>query len=235
MFSEIILHDFSRPLAKRAEGRKRCGPYRWTPTKPGGGRGFYTDSALTMARHGGGMGLRLSLANDHLSGRAREITGYYCDADGDGDTLQPIVATLPGGRGFLAGWTMGAGMASSLAPDLYETPEEAARAAHSEAESAAEEGREYSEANNAGFQWAELGEAIKAARLEALRILKERRRAMASGPDFPAIRQALRAKVADAVADIERMRAEREELRALPWSKETRAAFNEGAGLEVFA
>ena len=145
IFQEVILHDFTKPLAKRAADRKFCGPYRWTPSEPGKGRGFYMASkGLACARHGAGFDLRLELANDHL-GQSR-VDGYYCDRDCDGDMLQPIIARLAHGRGFLAGWTMGAGMCAAMDTDcIYNDAESAAYAAHSKAEYDAEESRDREE------------------------------------------------------------------------------------------
>lgn len=147
MFAEIILHDYKAPLAKRLESRRYCGPYRWRPAKPGNGRGFYQHSRH-LACGDSTFDLRLELANDHLSdhgyGSLSRIDGYYADNFQD-CTLTPIVARLPHGRGFLAGWTMGTGMIARLAPDIHETIEDAARAAHSEAERDAERQREAEE------------------------------------------------------------------------------------------
>ena len=145
IFQEIILHDFTVPLRKRLENRKLCGPYHWTPSEPGKGRGFYMASTgLACAKHGSGFDLRLEWANDILRGnRLSHVMGYYCDEDSDGETLQPIVARLPHGRGFLAGWTMGAGMCASLDATIWDDIEDAAREAHRMAERDAERERDY--------------------------------------------------------------------------------------------
>lgn len=146
MFRRITLIDFARLLAERAKARNTC-PYSWTPSKSGAGRGFYMSSVrFAMASHGAGLRLRIEPANDHLEGsNLCGMNGYYCDLAMD-DTLQPIVARLPRGRGFLAGWTMGLGMCATLAPELYADAEEAARAAHALAESDAEKRRDEEEA-----------------------------------------------------------------------------------------
>lgn len=138
------IHDFKTPLSARFAQREYTGPYYWTPSKPGKGRGFYQSSkGLFCDRAGSSFDLRLSYANDYLShSRLSHITGYFCDIDGDGDSLKPIVARLPHGRGYLAGWTMGEGMAANLDGYIWEDIEEAARAAHDMAESDAEESRE---------------------------------------------------------------------------------------------
>lgn len=137
MFSEIIIHNMDRPVTQRVNSRRVVGSYRWRPSAPGAGRGFYTgddgqcgDSTFR---------LRITDANDHIR---NDTIGYYCDEFGD-QTLKPIVLALPHGRGWLAGWTMGPNMCASMAPDIHDTPECAARAAHSMAESDAEAEREY--------------------------------------------------------------------------------------------
>lgn len=151
IFQEVILHDFSKPLAVRKESRKVVGPYRWTPSEPGKGRGFYTaqHSATECAKHGAGFRLRLSLANDHLQGsRLSQTYGYYIDSHQD-ETIEPIVATLNHRRGFLIGWTMGAGMCAALdTTTLYTDLEDAARAAHSMADHEAENMRDNEETEN---------------------------------------------------------------------------------------
>ena len=148
-FEEITLLDYSRPLAERAKRRKVVGPYRIQPRDPKlcDSIGFYmSDGYMRIADHGAGINLRLWSANDFLGySRLSQITGYYCDADGEGDTLQPIIARLPNNRGFLAGWTMGAGMCASLGRDIYPNEVDAAIAAHGKAEYDAELSREREE------------------------------------------------------------------------------------------
>lgn len=155
MFSDIVLIDYRRSLAARRDARKSCGPYRWTPARPGSGRSFYQFSkgGLRMDPAGSTFDLRLEEANDLLpsGSRLRRVNGYYCDEFQD-CTIIPIVARLPRSRGFLAGWTMGAGMLASLDATIWETAEEAARAAHDEAERDAEREREYQERERAEFE-----------------------------------------------------------------------------------
>ncbi len=149
MFAEITLIDYQRPLAARAAARKSAGPYRWRPTPTGKGRGFYcaqTGGGLVMDRAGSSLELRLEEANAHLGHTRLAFTdGYFCDLDG-GDTLQPIIARLPKDRGFLPGWTMGAGMCGSLGSHAYSEAADAAYAAHQMAESDADASREAAEA-----------------------------------------------------------------------------------------
>lgn len=147
-FPRITLIDYARPLAERAAARKSVGPYTWSPARPMAGRGFYQAlrGGLRCDPRGSTFNLRLKLANDHLSGcgygSLARINGYFADPFGEGDTLTPIIARLPRGHGFLAGWTMGAGMCATLAPTIYADAEDAARAAHAEADADADAERE---------------------------------------------------------------------------------------------
>lgn len=125
-------------LARRLQQRKpypATGDYYHAPTPDNrNGIGFYLDSD-------GMPGLRWQWADDIVS---RLPSGYYCDRHGD-QTIRGVVFRLPRGRGFLAGWSMGEGMASSLDFDIFDSAEDAARAADSMAESAAEAEREASQ------------------------------------------------------------------------------------------
>lgn len=109
-------------LAARLADRKApfgCGNYYHAPSPNNtAGRGFYLNSS------GRAEGLRY------------ETTGNTWRAGED--SFQGIVLRLPHGRGFLAGWTMGEGTASSLDYEIYEDIDDATRAADSLAESAAD-------------------------------------------------------------------------------------------------
>jgi hypothetical protein len=138
MFREIVMIDYSKPLAKRK--RKHAGPYRWTPQqrKPGTrhpGRAFYQHSRyMAVDSHGSTFDLRLDYANTHAPVNWRR-SGTFSNPDGNYEYVA-IIARLPSGRGFLAGWTMGNGMLASLDGTIYETIEDAASAAYDEAERA---------------------------------------------------------------------------------------------------
>lgn len=70
-------------------------------------------------------------------------TGYYCDPCQD-QTISGLVFRLPRGRGFLAGWTMGENMASSIDySPIFDSESDAQRCADSMAESVAESELEY--------------------------------------------------------------------------------------------
>lgn len=78
---------------------------------------------------------------DDISGAGIRHTGWFCDEFQD-HTIRGIVVRLTHGR-MLAGWSMGAGMASLIACDEVFTDEiEAARRADGLAESAADAERE---------------------------------------------------------------------------------------------
>lgn len=141
MFDQITLHDTRRPLEDRLRSRRFVGPYYWRPSAPNTGRGFYMGAGMEVDRAGSTFRLRIEEANKHLSGRASNVLAYWCDEFGD-TTLTPIIARLPHVRGFLAGWTMGEGMASALDPSIYDTAECAAYAAHSMAAGDAEKERD---------------------------------------------------------------------------------------------
>jgi hypothetical protein len=74
--------------------------------------------------------------------RPARVNGWYCDAFQD-QTITACVLRLPHNRGFLAGWTMGKGMASSVDFEIYQEEQDAWRAADSMAENAADKEREY--------------------------------------------------------------------------------------------
>ena len=157
-FHNIVMLDYARPLSARLEARKHAGPYHWTPTKPGTGRAFYqAQDGLFCDPRGSTFDLRLDYATTHWSSW-RTPASYHCEMEGD-TVLTPIVARLPRGRGFLAGWTMGRGMCAELDGTIHETIEEAARMAHEEARIAAERQREFEEEEQARMAEEDAAEA----------------------------------------------------------------------------
>lgn len=149
--TKITLIDYKRPLRKRLEARKVAGPYYFTvpPVSPIGGNGaagFYcastqTGRALHMDEHGSPLRLRI----EEAPATRRGVTGYYADED---TIISPIIARLPKSRGFLAGATMGAGMASWLEEGIILDEHDAHMRAHDYAERMAENEREYQEREN---------------------------------------------------------------------------------------
>lgn len=126
--------------AKRLERYKNpvAGPYYHAP-KPVGrnhGQGFYLDDQGTP-------GLRWQWCDEVPEVSIRH-TGWFADEFQD-SKIRGVVFTLPKGRGFLAGWSMGEGMASGVECEVYETAREAAYAADSIAENVAERQREFEE------------------------------------------------------------------------------------------
>lgn len=127
-------------MATRLQRKKNpvTGPYYHAPKPISGrhpGRGFYLDSD-------GAPGLRWSWC-DAVDGARIDHTGWFTDEDGTGDKIRGVVFRLPRGRGFLAGWSMGTGMASEIDGTIYDDETTAAYAADSEAESVAENERDY--------------------------------------------------------------------------------------------
>ena len=133
---------FSLPAgskAKRLERAKNpvCGPYYHSPRPKQAGRGcgFYLGERSQFD-------LRWQWC-DQVSGVNIRHRGWYADDDCQDDTIRGVVFRLPRGRGFLAGWSMGEGMASSVDGYIYDTQTDAAMAADSLAESAADRERDY--------------------------------------------------------------------------------------------
>jgi len=139
LFPKIILRDFSKPLRERHP--PHVGPYRWEPsTLPSTGRGFYLHSNY-LACGDSTFDLRLDYAVSHCPSyfsyrKPRAFTGA-----GDSE-YTPIIARLPHGHGYLAGWTMGHGMLSAIDRDIYQDIADAARAAYDMAERNAESDRD---------------------------------------------------------------------------------------------
>lgn len=123
-------------LRKKWEGRKVCGEYYHAPRpeQAGKGRSFYLNSD--------GQPFTRWQWCDDVPGVRIDHTGWFTDEYGDSEKIRGIVVALPHGR-FLAGWSMGEGMASTVDADVYDTAEDAAFAADSMAEHAAEDEREY--------------------------------------------------------------------------------------------
>lgn len=191
----------------------------------------------------------------------RHASGYYADCY-QSEICFPLVYQLPGRNGqarFVAAYDFSDrdgglvfdmrniftedarayGYATS-AQD-FDAAREAASHADSIASAAAEEEREYSTAWQAGAQWADEQEAIKAARQEALAILKERR-AVKGQAGFPALCKAIAGQVA---ALRETMQEARDKAAKLAsggygdlyfWQgdKRLQGAFCEGAGIQSF-
>lgn len=125
---------------KKLRGKNRvCGPYYTTrkliESGAHPGRSFYLDSDFQP------------FTRWIWCDEAKEVninhTGWFCDEYQD-EKIRGIVARLPHGR-FLAGWSMGEGMASEVDGELYNDEGSAALAADSMAEDAAEREREYQE------------------------------------------------------------------------------------------
>lgn len=140
----IILRDLSLPIRARHSGP--CGPYYMNarPLRTGArcaGFGGYLSSDESEVSEGSGVRLRVVGWADHIVPMRHK--GWFTDDHGDGETARGLVLRLPNGRGFLAGWSMGAGMCASFAGDIYDCERDAAYAADEEARCAAEQEREY--------------------------------------------------------------------------------------------
>lgn len=177
--------------------------------------------------------------------RAIEHNGWYTNEFQD-ETLRGAVFQIPGHKGesrFVGGYLESMGGGYLIDPEIYSEPRgdydnprnfaaamEAARAADSMAERAAEKERDYQEAWQAGSRFASLGEEVAEARKAALAILRERR-ILASYPDAPAARAAICDRLAQYLESIRAARAKREELVQSIYTPAHQGAFIEGAGL----
>jgi hypothetical protein len=125
---------------RRAVDRTYTGPYyRTSPSPQTGtvtpGASFYLGSDWAPS-------LRWQWCDDVTDAHI-DHTGWWADDYGDGDKIRGVVFRLPHARGFLAGWSMGEGMASEVEYYIYDTETGAARAADSWAERVAEDEREH--------------------------------------------------------------------------------------------
>lgn len=119
-------------LIKRLEARRTlcCGEYYRTPRPNETGGSFYLESDFMI-------GNRWTWADEVSGVRGIDHTGWLTDEHGDGDKIRGLVVRLSHGR-FLAGWSMGEGMASKVEPRVFEDEAEAAHAADHMAEHVAE-------------------------------------------------------------------------------------------------
>jgi hypothetical protein len=137
------------PVAKRLQRRNPVvtGAYWHSPTpNQNAGMGFYLDSD-------GQPFTRWAWCDDIVSLRH---TGWFCDEYQD-QKIRGIVVRLPHGR-FLAGWSMGRNMASSIDADVYTCERDAAYAADGLAETAADHEKEYQANELAEYERDEIDE-----------------------------------------------------------------------------
>jgi len=124
---------------QRQERYKHTGGYYSAPTPNADGFSCYLDSDFSNPIH------RWKWC-DEVADASIGHTGWYTDEYGDSDKIRGIVIRLNHDRGFIVGWSMGEGMATSVETDhIYDDEVSAAYAADSLAEDAAEKEREYQE------------------------------------------------------------------------------------------
>ena len=205
------------------------------------------------------LGLRFVGWQDEIRDlRARDRhKGWLCDSGfQDDDALRGCVYQLPARKGkarflpayreggiFKNEWSDSSGETNAAIhfrdlfsyEDADEAKTDAARAADSFAEHAAEKAREWNDAFLAGSSFQFLGEEITENRATILELLRERKiaRREITGP-LPTTCKMLRADIARLYAGIQKARKERAELKDRVWG-ENRIAFNEGSGESIFA
>lgn len=143
MFAGFVFPKCLWTISRKSVAERKklvvCGPYYHAP-KPQdkqGGLGFYLNDAGMPCQ-------RFDYADDIVSSIRHK--GWYCDSFGD-QTIRGIVLRLPHGR-YLAGWTMGEGMASECDRVIYTDAEECARMADEFARITADNQREYEDKEN---------------------------------------------------------------------------------------
>jgi hypothetical protein len=216
-------------------------------------------------------GLRFVCWADEAGGRysrAIDHKGWFTSEDNfTGEVLRGAVYQLPGRGGrplFVAAYgdpnngsadqggpalfdfeSVFEGEAGEESPSLNEGAKEAARAADSFAERAAESEREYQEAWQAGSRWADLGQELTGTRQEVRALiadLKAARDRISDKSGLDRLCAVIRARIVAARESMAELAAERDSLletfRPRAWyraDKESslRDAFNEGAGETV--
>ena len=142
-FADLAFPHIVEPLASKWDKAARqnryqhCGPLHLAPRSGATMMGFYLDSTMP--------GLRWAWCDEvNRSQRHAGIKhkGWYTDEYGEGDTIRGLVMRLPSACGFLAGWSMGEGMASAVEYYVYAEEVSAACAADSMAQYTAERERE---------------------------------------------------------------------------------------------
>lgn len=183
---------------KNRHSRGLTGDYYHSPAPNAAkGRGFYLNSD-------GMPDLRWQWA-DECEGACIRHTGWFCHEDGYGETIRGIVMRLPKGRGFLAGWSMGEGMSSTIDYfPIFDNAADAAACADSMAENAADNEREYQARESARIDARELAElAIEEKTRELEQAIALRHRAKFGG--FERVREAIAElrEARDTLADLE--------------------------------
>ena len=121
-------------LRKKREGRRFTGGYYHAPTPDSNkGSGFYLGDA-------GQPFTRWQWADEACD--SIQHSGWFTDDYGDSEKIRGIVILLPHGR-YMAGWSMGEGMASTIEPDVFDDINDAAHMADEHARVAADNEREY--------------------------------------------------------------------------------------------
>lgn len=174
-----IVHNFRRSVAERLKSRRYCGPYVCNRTAPGDRIFFYADSDEKMGD--GAVRLRIRRA-DFVDRAGIDHGGWYTDEHGHRATIAGVVAALPHGRGWLAGWSMGAGMCGELDRFMYLDERECARDADDMAREVAEQECRRSQASDLKQDIEAAQEVISDARAAFTTLAAELRQHCASLP-----------------------------------------------------
>ena len=211
-----------------------------------GNCGWYTNAHGETFRDGTGLAWGVVYQLPGRDGKARFVAGYVMgDCDGGPmvdfgtvyeENCRAEYFTVPGpGSVRYGSWSY------SDNPLEMDAAREAAYAADSMAQRAAEEEREWQTAWEAGSRFADLGETVDGLKSDIRDLLAERKAAKAHAATYPTICQMLHQAVADKLESIADARRDREKLKSGDFESlifypdaRLRAAFNEGAGESVF-
>jgi hypothetical protein len=193
--------------------------------------GWFTDPYGDVFRDGTGLCWGVVYQLPGRKGAARFVAGYEFGGTDGGPTLdlgRVYVEPAPGDA-----W--------NTDPKDTDAARDAARAADSMAQGAAERERTYQTAWQAGQRWAELGDDIRETGKALNAMVRECRKARALAAQFPAMRAAVAARYADLLDDIREARAKRAKLARGDWDSlyfypddETKPAFCEAAGITEY-
>lgn len=194
-----------------------------------GHTGWHTDIFGDLAKEGDGLCWGVVYQLPGRSGKARFVAGYQFGGTDAGPTLD--LGKIYKGESYWDG-----------SPPQCDAAQQAARAADSMAEKAADEEREYQTAWQAGVAWSNIQDEISKDRSELLELLAERR-AYKGDRHYPALCRAIRSAVGDFKQRISTGRRKAEllaegdsdTLQFWPGEQRLKDAFNEGAGRVVIS
>lgn len=189
---------------------------------------------LTWIENPESIGLRL-VGLAHEINRNMRHTGWHTDDDGADECMRGVVYQLPGRdkapryvHGYADPWNDGPAALALSRRDWSDDKSDAAYAADSVAEHAAERERDHNRAASAGDRYADSLDQSAGLRDTVRALLAEFRPLRAAGIDAPTLCSELRKRISAMLGDLESLRSERVQLLD---DYGTDATFRESAGL----